>query len=573
MPYYVMHKILAGLLSHHQLFDDARALRVAVRLAEHLLWRVERLLRRGEAYWDGFRNLEVGGMSEALTDLALATNDSSWLALAARFERPCFIAPLALDYYRRLGTRAGSVEPSSRAVGGTEARGGPSPAARAVERMHGNTHLPQLLGAMARYEATGLTALRGAARAFWEELSARHQYVTGGSTVSETWRGGLTLGDAVSQHGRSSFGAHDVHETCVSHNSMRVSRRLLMWGGDGDDDGTSHVLSHASYYERAMLNAVLGTQRGTLPGSMLYMYPMGGGVSKASYTSGSELHHWGDGSTHWCCQGSGIEAFARLADSVFWATNPSFRARRNSVNSVNSVNHPPVHPAARAAAKPSDGPPSSLAHLFLLQFISCRLEWHAQRVAVELYAEEAGSRPASEPLQAEVRVLPLPRATGADGERGGEGERGGRHSSGQADKWVLWVRIPEWAHGATIMARGRLRLAAAADGASASTPRSVDPGSLVPVWFVREGGAPPSSRAGRSASQPPGATGALKLRWSAAVRWERVADGRERFHRLQAPLWGPLVLAGYTYGERALDTSVRMRPVPASAAGRLLVPN
>ena len=31
-------------------------------------------------------------------------------------------------------------------------------AAAAIERMHGNTHLPQLLGAMARYEATGDSA-------------------------------------------------------------------------------------------------------------------------------------------------------------------------------------------------------------------------------------------------------------------------------------------------------------------------------------------------------------------------------------------------------------------------------
>ena len=187
-------------------------------------------------------------------------------------------------------------------------------AASAIERMHGNTHLPQILGAMARYEATGDTSLRGAAEAFWRELSSSHQFATGGSTVSETWRGALTLGDSVSQVGRASFGAHDVHETCVSHNSMRVSRRLLMWGDDeastdgggsreghgagsggkggqgggqrgrssrdrsgskGSGGGASHMLEHAAYYERTLLNAVLGTQRGTLPGSMLYMYAMG----------------------------------------------------------------------------------------------------------------------------------------------------------------------------------------------------------------------------------------------------------------------------------------------------------
>ena len=135
----------------------------------------------------------------------------------------------------------------------------------AIEQMHANTHLPQLLGAMARYEATGEPALRGAAEVFWRELSTGHTYVTGGSTISETWRGAGTLGDAVSQQGVSNYGSHDHHETCVSHNSMRVSRRLLMWGADSAAGGTAHLLEHAEYYERTLLNAVLGTQRGTTP--------------------------------------------------------------------------------------------------------------------------------------------------------------------------------------------------------------------------------------------------------------------------------------------------------------------
>ena len=112
---------------------------------------------------------------------------------------------------------------------------------------HGNTHLPQILGTMRRYEATGEEALRGAAEAFWAELRDGHQYVTGGSTVSETWKAAHSLGDPVSQHG-ASFAAHDHHETCVSHNSMRVSRRLLSWGSssagshDAAHDATHHIL-------------------------------------------------------------------------------------------------------------------------------------------------------------------------------------------------------------------------------------------------------------------------------------------------------------------------------------------
>ena len=76
------------------------------------------------------------------------------------------------------------------------------------------------------------------------------------------------------QH-RTNYWAHDQHETCVSHNSMRVSRRLLQWGAPRRREGEAHLVAHAEYYERALLNAVLGTQRGTVPGAMAYMYPMG----------------------------------------------------------------------------------------------------------------------------------------------------------------------------------------------------------------------------------------------------------------------------------------------------------
>ena len=174
MPYYVMHKLLAGLLQYHFLWRAAPPLEVAIRLAGHLEARVMRVLARGVEQWHTFLNQEVGGMSEALADLATATGNSSWLQLAALFERPCFVRPLMLHFQRRRGER--QPPQSGGEVGRGASGGGDSLAARAIEQMHANTHLPQLLGTMARYEATGDAALRGAAEAFWRELSDGHQY-------------------------------------------------------------------------------------------------------------------------------------------------------------------------------------------------------------------------------------------------------------------------------------------------------------------------------------------------------------------------------------------------------------
>ena len=194
-------------------------------------------------------------MSEALSDLARASGNSTWLQLAAMFERPCFIGPLA--------------------------RGEPESVKGAIERVHANAHLPQLLGTMARYEATGDESLRVAAESFWSEVRDAHTFATGGSTTGEVWLRAGMLGDAVKHQHKDNYWAHDQAETCVAHNSMRVVRRLLQWGAASTADGPAAAIRHAAYYERTLYNAVLGTQRGTQPGEMLYMFPLGAGVSKA----------------------------------------------------------------------------------------------------------------------------------------------------------------------------------------------------------------------------------------------------------------------------------------------------
>lgn len=73
----------------------------------------------------------------------------------------------------------------------------------------------------------------------------------------------------------------------------QVSRNLFRW---------TKEVSYADYYERALTNGVLGIQRGTNPGVMIYMLPQGRGVSKAK-----SWHGWGTKfESFWCCYGTGI---------------------------------------------------------------------------------------------------------------------------------------------------------------------------------------------------------------------------------------------------------------------------
>ncbi|KOM50782.1 hypothetical protein LR48_Vigan08g160900 [Vigna angularis] len=85
----------------------------------------------------------------------------------------------------------------------------------------------------------------------------------------------------------------------------KVSRHLFRW---------TKEVSYADYYERALTNGVLSIQRGTDPGVMIYMLPLGPGVSKAH-----TYHSWGTPfDTFWCCYGTGIESFSKLGDSIYF---------------------------------------------------------------------------------------------------------------------------------------------------------------------------------------------------------------------------------------------------------------
>lgn len=73
-------------------------------------------------------------------------------------------------------------------------------------------------------------------------------------------------------------------------------------------------MAYADYYERALTNGVLSIQRGKEPGIMIYMLPLGTGVSKAT-----GYHKWGSKfNDFWCCYGTGIESFSKLGDSIYF---------------------------------------------------------------------------------------------------------------------------------------------------------------------------------------------------------------------------------------------------------------
>lgn len=67
-------------------------------------------------------------------------------------------------------------------------------------------------------------------------------------------------------------------------------------------------------YNHALTNGVLGIQKPNEPGVMIYLLPLGNGVTKGNSSRG-----WGTPlNSFWCCYGTAVESFAKLGDSIYF---------------------------------------------------------------------------------------------------------------------------------------------------------------------------------------------------------------------------------------------------------------
>lgn len=265
-PYYTIHKIMAGLLDQYNLAGNSQALKMVTWMADYFYTRVQNVIKNYsiERHWLSL-NEETGGMNDVLYRLYSVTGDQKHLLLAHLFDKPCFLGILAMK-------------------------------ADHISGFHANTHIPIVIGAQMRYEITGDELYKEIGTFFLDVVNSTHSFATGGTSVSEFWTDPKRLGDKLHT---------EDEESCTTYNMLKVSRNLFRWTTE---------ITYADYYERALINGVLSIQRGTEPGVMIYMLPLGHGVSK-----GRSYHSWGTQfNSFWCCYGTGIESFSKLGDSIYF---------------------------------------------------------------------------------------------------------------------------------------------------------------------------------------------------------------------------------------------------------------
>jgi DUF1680 family protein len=256
VPWYTMHKLLAGLRDAYLYTGSSQAKIVLLGLSD---WVIATTATLSEDQWQEMLTQEHGGMNEALADVYALTGEPKYLTVAHQFYHKAVLDPLT----RREDDLTG---------------------------LHGNTQIPKLIGLARLYELTGEPKDRIAAEFFWQQVAEKRSYATGGNTDGEHFAAPDKL---------SAYLSATTAETCNTYNMLKLTRHLFQWTASP---------KYADFYERALYNHILASQD-PMRGMMTYYVSLKPGHFK-TYSSPTE--------SFWCCVGTGMENHVKYGDSIYF---------------------------------------------------------------------------------------------------------------------------------------------------------------------------------------------------------------------------------------------------------------
>jgi len=267
VPWYTLHKILAGLVEVYDLTGYEPAFTVAKGIGD---WSYNRTQSWDEKTHKTVIGIEFGGMNEALYELYRLTGDDRYAVTAHMFD--------PRDLFLRVES------------GDTDV----------LNNHHANTTIPKFIGALNRYivcqdkvisgEKVDASEYLSFAKSFWKMVIERHTYVTGGNSEWEHFGA-----DYILDKERTNCNC----ETCNIYNMLKLSRMLFI---------VTKEKKYLDYYENAYYNTILSSQNPET-GMTTYFQPMATGFFKVY---GERFNKF------WCCTGTGMENFTKLNDGIFF---------------------------------------------------------------------------------------------------------------------------------------------------------------------------------------------------------------------------------------------------------------
>ncbi|KAH8795917.1 hypothetical protein DL96DRAFT_1196984 [Flagelloscypha sp. PMI_526] len=273
VPYYVMHKLLAGLLDVYRWTGDANSKTVLLALGG---WVNTRTAKLSTTTMQSVLNTEHGGMSEVLTDMYFQFGDSTWLTVAKRFDHTAIMTPLANNQ-------------------------------DSLNGLHANTQIPKWIGAAREFKATANSTYKSVASNAWNIATSAHSYAIGANSQAEHFRAANAV---------AGYLTNDTAEACNSYNMLKLTRELFVMSPTST--------TYFDFYERTLYNHLLPQQNpGDSHGQVTYFTPLNPGGKRGVGPA------WGGGTwstdydSFWCCQGTGVETNTKFQDSIYFYDSSS----------------------------------------------------------------------------------------------------------------------------------------------------------------------------------------------------------------------------------------------------------
>jgi len=254
VPWYIIHKLMAGLRDACSLAGVVRAKTVLIKFAD---WAITTTGGLDDTQFQIMLGQEHGGMREVIADVYAMTNDTKYLNLANRFAHHAVLDPLTEEEDKLAG-------------------------------LHANTQIPKIIGSARIYELTGDKQEAALSKYFWSEVVYHHTYITGGISTHEHFESPDKL----------SLSLTNI-ETCITYNMLKLTRHLFEWNPDAE---------YADYYERALYNDILASQE---PETGMFTYYQA--LLPGHYRSYSTPTH-----DFWCCVGTGMENHTQYGNSIYF---------------------------------------------------------------------------------------------------------------------------------------------------------------------------------------------------------------------------------------------------------------
>jgi uncharacterized protein len=259
VPWYVVHKLMAGLADAYIYGENVKAKTVLLKLAD---WTFDVVKNLSETQQAKMLLVEFGGMPDILVHCYELTADKKYLQAAAKFYDKRILQALV------------------------EGR-------NELYQKHANTQFPKILAQGRLYNYTASSTDSTIASFFWNEVVHKHSYVIGGNSNHENFSRPNVLSNELTEK---------TTETCNTYNMLRLTKQLYSRTPDA---------AYFDFYERSLYSHIMATHH---PQTGMYCYyaPLKTGAVKNWSTPFNDF---------WCCVGTGMESHSKHAEQIYACNN------------------------------------------------------------------------------------------------------------------------------------------------------------------------------------------------------------------------------------------------------------